>query len=554
MGRFYITTPIYYVNDVPHVGHAYTTVNADALARWHRLVGDEVFFLTGTDEHGAKVAEAAAEHGVSPQEWADTVVQRFLEAWRHLDIANDDFIRTTEPRHHHAVQALLQRIYDNGFIRLDVYRGLYCVSCEDYYTPEQLVGGQCPIHGRPVVEMEEENYFFELSRFEERLLSWYEERPDAIRPATKRNEALAFVRGGLKDISITRTSMQWGVPVPWDKRHVFYVWYDALINYLTAVGYGEDEERCRDWWPTVHHLIGKEIIRFHCVWWPAMCMAAGVDPPAQVFVHGWLLVGGQKLSKTLVRRQASLEAARDGEHGGARDGEHGGALGGEHGAARGGEAAAGGTGDGADRPVRLTEIAPQALTDDFGVDATRYHLLRDVAFGTDGEFSYEGLVARYNADLANNLGNLVARVATVVGTKCGGIGPAPDPNSALAAVAAEVVSGATSAWTRLAPHEALEATWRLIGAANAALEAAEPWKAEPGPALEAVLGDALEVLRLVSLLVSPAMPSTAAEIWRRIGLEGAPQDRRLPADAAWGGYPGGTPVEKGEPLFPRRRA
>ena len=538
MPRFYVTTPIYYVNDVPHVGHAYTTVNADALARWHRLVGDEVFFLTGTDEHGAKVAEAAAEHGVSPQEWADTVVQRFLEAWRHLDIANDDFIRTTEPRHYHAVQALLQRIYDNGFIRLDVYRGLYCVSCEDYYTPEQLVGGQCPIHGRPVVEMEEENYFFELSRFEERLLSWYEERPDTIRPATKRNEALAFVRGGLKDISITRTSMQWGVPVPWDKRHVFYVWYDALINYLTAVGYGEDEERCRDWWPTVHHLIGKEIIRFHCVWWPAMCMAAGVDPPAQVFVHGWLLVGGQKLSKTLVRRQASLEAARDGEHG----------------AARGGEAAAGGTGDGADRPVRLTEIAPQALTDDFGVDATRYHLLRDVPFGTDGEFSYEGLVARYNADLANNLGNLVARVATVVGTKCGGIGPAPDPNSALAAVAAEVVSGATSAWTRLAPHEALEATWRLIGAANAALEAAEPWKAEPGPALEAVLGDALEVLRLVSLLVSPAMPSTAAEIWRRIGLEGAPQDRRLPADAAWGGYPGGTPVEKGEPLFPRRRA
>jgi methionyl-tRNA synthetase len=552
--RFYVTTPIYYVNDVPHVGHAYTTVNADALARWHRLVGDEVFFLTGTDEHGAKVAEAAAEHGVSPQEWADTVVQRFLEAWRHLDIANDDFIRTTEPRHHHAVQALLQRIYDNGFIRLDVYRGLYCVSCEDYYTPEQLVGGQCPIHGRPVVEMEEENYFFELSRFEERLLSWYEERPDAIRPATKRNEALAFVRGGLKDISITRTSMQWGVPVPWDKRHVFYVWYDALINYLTAVGYGADEERCRDWWPTVHHLIGKEIIRFHCVWWPAMCMAAGVDPPAQVFVHGWLLVGGQKLSKTLVRRQARLEAARGGEHGGALGGEHGGARDGEHGAARGGEAAGGGTGDGAERPVRLTEIAPQALTEDFGVDATRYHLLRDVPFGTDGEFSYEGLVARYNADLANNLGNLVARVATVVGTKCGGIGPAPDPNSALAAVAAKVVSGATSAWTRLAPHEALEATWRLIGAANAALEAAEPWKAEPGPALEAVLGDALEVLRLVSLLVSPAMPSTAAEIWRRIGLEGAPQDRRLPADAAWGGYPGGTPVEKGEPLFPRRRA
>ncbi len=544
MPRFYVTTPIYYVNDAPHVGHAYTTVNADAIARWHRLVGDEVFFLTGTDEHGAKVAEAAAEHGMSPQEWADTVVRRFLDAWRDLDISNDDFIRTTEPRHHHAVQAFLQRIYDNGYISLGTYRGLYCVSCEDYYTPEQLVDGKCPVHGRPVEEMEEENYFFELSRFEDRLLRWYEENPEAIRPATKRNEAVSFVRGGLKDISITRTSMRWGVPVPWDERHVFYVWYDALVNYLTAVGYGADEERCRDWWPAVHHLIGKEIIRFHCVWWPAMCMAAGVDPPAHVFVHGWLLVGGQKLSKTLVRQQALMEAVRGADHDGAADPVD--AAGGTDGA---------GTADAAEseRPVRLTEIAPQALTADFGVDATRYHLLRDVPFGTDGDFSYEGLVSRYNADLANNLGNLVSRVATVVGSKCGGTGPAPSPESALAAVADEVVSGATRGWARLAPHEALESTWRLIGAANAALEAAEPWKAEPGPEVDAVLGDALEVLRLVSLLVSPAMPSVAREIWRRIGLDGTPQDRRLPADAAWGGYPGGVPVGRGEPLFPRRR-
>ncbi|MGH8988322.1 MAG: class I tRNA ligase family protein, partial [Acidimicrobiales bacterium] len=415
--------------------------------------------------------------------------------------------------------------------------GLYCVSCEDYYTSEQLVDGKCPVHARPVEEMEEENYFFELSKFEGRLLEWYEAHPEAIRPATKRNEALSFVRGGLRDISITRTSMSWGVPVPWDERHVFYVWYDALVNYLTAIGYGADDERCRRWWPAVHHLIGKEIIRFHCVWWPAMCMAAGVDPPAQVFVHGWLLVGGQKLSKTLVRQQARLEAAPGDGHDGV--------------AGPGGTT---GSGRDAERPVRLTEIAPQALTADFGVDATRYHLLRDVPLGTDGDFSYEGLVTRYNADLANNLGNLVARVATVVGTKCGGIGPAPDPTSALAAVAAEVVAGATSAWGRLAPHEALEVTWRLIGAANAALEAAEPWKAEPGPGVDSVLGDALEVLRLVGLLVSPAMPSTAAEIWRRIGLEGAPRDGRVPADAAWGGYPGGLLVEKGQALFPRRKA
>jgi methionyl-tRNA synthetase len=514
--RFYVTTPIYYVNDVPHVGHAYTTVNADALARWHRLRGDEVFFLTGTDEHGAKVAEAAAAHEMSPETWADTVVQRFTDAWRDLDVANDDFIRTTEPRHHRGVQAFLQQIYDNGFIRLDTYRGLYCVSCEDYYTAEQLVDGNCPVHGRPVVEMEEENYFFELSKFEDRLVRWYEAQPTAVRPGTKRNEALSFVRGGLNDISITRTSLTWGVPVPWDPTHVFYVWYDALVNYLTAIGYGTDDQRWRLWWPAVHHLIGKEIIRFHCVWWPAMCMAAGIDPPANVFVHGWLLVGGQKLSKTLAREQT-----------------------------RGAGASA--------RTVKLTEIAPQTLTRDFGVDATRYHLLRDVPFGTDGEFSYETMVARYNADLANNLGNLLARVATVVERKCAGVGPAPDPASGLATVAADVVASASAAWERLAPHEALEATWRLIGAANAALEAAEPWKAEPGPAVDAVLGGALEVLRLVSLLISPAMPSTAAEIWRRIGLEGAPADRRVPEDAVWGGYPGGLSVEKGNALFPRRK-
>ncbi len=511
MSRFYVTTPIYYVNDAPHVGHAYATVNADAMARWHRLVGDDVFFLTGTDEHGQKVARAAEENGVTPQEWTDRLSAHFAEAWAALDISNDDFIRTTEPRHYQAVQQFLQVIYDNGYITKDVYRGLYCVSCEQYYAEEELEGGtRCPVHRRPVELLEEENYFFRLSAFEDRLVAWYESEPGAVAPESKRNEALSFIKGGLRDISITRTSLRWGVPVPWDAGHVFYVWYDALINYLTAIGYGADEGRFGAWWPAVHHLIGKEIIRFHCVWWPAMCMAAGVDPPANVFVHGWLLMGGRKLSKSL--RTASGEAA-----------------------------------------ARLTDVAPQALAADFGVDAARYHLLRDVPLGTDGDFSYEGIVTRYNADLANNLGNLVARVATVVGSKCGGVGPAPDRASTLGPLSAEVVAGAAGAWERFAPHEALAETWRLIGAANAALEAAEPWKAEPGPAVDAVLGDALEVLRIVSLLVSPAMPSTAAEIWRRIGLDGAPADRTVPADAAWGGYPGGVPVEKGAPLFPRRK-
>jgi len=517
VSRFYLTTPIYYVNDAPHVGHAYATVNADAIARWHRLVGDDVLFLTGTDEHGAKVAEAAAQHGLSAQEWADRTVQRFTSAWAGLDIANDDFIRTTEPRHHRSVQAFLGAIYDNGYIELDTYRGLYCVSCEDYYTPEQLVDGLCPIHLRPVLEMEEENYFFKLSEFQDRLIEWYDRNPAAVRPEGKRNEALSFIKGGLKNISITRTSFDWGVPVPWDERHVFYVWYDALINYVTAIGYGEDPERFAAWWPGVHHLIGKEILRFHCVWWPAMCMAAGIDPPPNVFVHGWLLVGGQKLSKSWLAAAGQATEAGD------------------------------------DRPVQLAEIAPEALTSDFGVDAVRYHLLRDVPLGADGEFSYEGMVARYNADLANNLGNLLARVATVVGSKCAGVGPAPDPTSPLAVAAAVALDAAAAAWDRFAPQEALEATWRLIGAANAELEATEPWKQEPGPAVDAVLGSALEALRIVSLLIVPAMPSTAAAIWARLGLEGSPLDRRLPADGAWGGYPGGVPVEKGAVLFPRKR-
>jgi methionyl-tRNA synthetase len=526
VARFFITTPIYYVNDVPHVGHAYATVNADGLARWHRLLGDDVFFLTGTDEHGVKVAQAAEEHGMDPVAWTDQTVVRFADAWRALQISNDDFIRTSEARHHRAVQDFLQRIYDNGFIELGTYSGWYCVGCEAYKDESELLEGHvCADHLVPAQWLEEDNYFFKLSSFQDRLVEWYEANPEAVRPEGRRNEALAFIKGGLHDISITRTSTRWGVPVPWDPAHVFYVWYDALVNYITAIGFGADEQRFEAWWPAVHHLIGKEIIRFHCVWWPAMCMAAGIDPPAHVFVHGWLLVGGSRLSKTRIR-QAAGAARRSGA-----------------------EESAGGEG-----PVKLTEITPSALVDDFGVDAIRYHLLRDTPLGTDGEFSYEGITARYNADLANNFGNLVSRVATVVGSKCGGIGPAPDPASPLAALSAELVGRVSAAWERFAPHEALEATWQLIRETNAALEAAEPWKAEPGPAVDAVLGSALEALRIVAVLASPAMPETCAEVWRRIGLSGRPQDERVPQSVAWGGYRGGLPVDKGEPLFPRRRA
>ncbi len=372
MPPFYVTTPIYYVNDIPHIGHAYTTVIADGVARWHRLVGDDVRFTTGTDEHGLKVLRAAEEQGHGAREHADLTSARFRDTWDLLGITYDDFIRTSEPRHHRAVQELLQRVYDNGWIYKDTYSGLYCVACEAYYNDDDLVDGNCPIHGRPVEHLEEENWFFRLSAFEGPLTEWYEAHPDAVQPDGKRNEALGLIRHGLDDVSITRTSIDWGVPVPWDEDHVFYVWYDALINYATSVGFGVDDEQFQRWWPHVHHLLAKDILRFHCVYWPAMLLAAGLDPPHKLRVHGYLLVGGEKMSKT-----------------------------------------------------RLNQIFPADLVETFGVDGFRYHFLRDTPFGPDGDFSYEGMVARYNADLANQYGNLVARVSTVVAKKCDGVGPAP---------------------------------------------------------------------------------------------------------------------------------
>ncbi|MDE3044015.1 MAG: methionine--tRNA ligase [Acidobacteriota bacterium] len=505
MGRFYVTTPIYYVNDAPHVGSAYCTVNADALARWHRLAGDEVKFLTGTDEHGQKIADTAASHGVTPQAWVDQIAPRFLEAWRDLNISNDDFIRTTEPRHFRTVQAFLTKIYENGSIYKDVYEGLYCVSCEDYYTLEASDEGKCPIHGRPLTEMQEENWFFRLSAFQDRLLAFYEEHPNFVTPETRRNEALSFIKGGLKDISITRTSISWGIPVPWDERHVFYVWYDALINYLTAIGYGREDDEVEKWWPNSHHLVGKEIIRFHCVWWPAMCLAAGLEPVSHVQVTGWLLVGGKKLGKTMD----------------------------------------------ADAPVKLTDIVPSTLSAEFGVDPLRYYLLRETILGNDGEFSIESITARYNTDLANNLGNLVARVVAVVTAKCAGVGPAPSVNSTLRASAERALGEARLAWERFAPSLALEATWELIGATNAYLEEHAPWKMDAGDAVSSVLGDALEAIRLVAILITPAMPSVAEEIWRRIGLVGSPAEGPFDEVARWGRYPGGQHVVKADPLFPR---
>ena len=490
-----LTTPIYYANDAPHIGHAYTTVTADGVARWHRLRGDDVLFVTGTDEHGLKVQRSAEDSGLDPQVWVDRTSQRYVDAWNQLDISYDQFIRTTEPRHHRAVQKILQACYDNGDIELRTYEGPYSVADEAYVTEDEVA--ELERLGRPVITMREENYFFLLSKFEDRLLDWYQSNPELVRPASKRNEAIGFIKQGLQDFSISRTSIDWGVPIPWDTQHVTYVWFDALTNYITAAGYGTDDAQFAKWWPG-HHLIGKDILRFHCVYWPAMLMSAGVEPPSNISVHGFLLIGGEKMSKT-----------------------------------------------------RLNHIAPADLVEDFGVDGFRYHFLRDQNFGPDGDFSYEGMVARYNSDLANNLGNLMNRVATVVAKKCDGIGPAPRPDSPLAEVAASAVATADDAWCRVAPSEALEATWQIIRDTNSLLEDAEPWKAEPGPDTDAVLGDALEALRLVAILASPAVPAASREIWRRIGLDGSPEQCRVGVDTQWGLYPGGLTVAKGDPIFPR---
>ncbi len=499
MGRYYLTTPIYYVTAKPHLGHAYTTIVGDALARWHRLLGDDVHFLTGTDEHGQKVAQAAEAAGSTPQEFVDSIAPLYAQAWEQLNITNDDFIRTTEERHKIGVAELLQRCYDAGDIELDTYAGKYCVACEAYYTDEELDPGDlCKIHKRPVEYYEEENYFFRLSRFEQRLLDWYAAHPGAIVPEFRGNEALGFIRGGLRDFSVSRTSLEWGIPIPWDPKHTAYVWFDALANYITAVGFGSDPERFADWWPG-RHLIGKDIIRFHCVYWPAMLLSAGIEPPLQWAVGGWLLSGGEKMSKT-----------------------------------------------------SGNVVNPLDLIPEVGVDGFRYYVLAETAYGQDGDFTYEGLIGRYNSDLANNLGNLLSRVATVVGKQCGGVGSVPSASSPLAAAAAAAVAGTIEGWHDVQPSRALDATWTLIRATNAYLEANEPWKAEPGAAVDTVMGDALEALRIVAILASPALPDTCQQVWERIGLPGQVSDQRLPDAAAWGGYPGGTTVVKGAPLFPRK--
>jgi methionyl-tRNA synthetase len=509
MGKdvYYITTPIYYPNADPHIGHGYTSVAADFLARYHRLRGEEVVLLTGTDEHGLNLQRRAEAAGKDPQTWVDEMAPRWREVWAGLDIAYDDYIRTTEPRHEKAVQRLLTAVHENGRddIYLGTYEGLYCVSCEAYYTEDELVDGMCPIHGTPVEHVKEENYFFRLSAYADRLLEHYERRREAVQPETRRNEVLSLIRGGLQDFSISRTNFRWGIPLPWDPKHVCYVWFDALTNYITAAGYGTDEARFSRIWPANVHLIGKDILRFHAVYWPAMLMAGGVEPPEQVWAHGFLTVGGQKMSKT-----------------------------------------------------NATGIHPFELVDHFGVDSYRYFFIREIQFGQDGSFSWESMVDRHNADLANGLGNLASRILAMLAASFDGVVPETEAEGVeddLPAVTADVTRRYDEHMAELALTQALAAVWEIVGRANGYLVERQPWTLAKDEARRAELAGILyasaETLRILAILIVPIMPGAATRLWQQLGIEEPLEAQRLPHAAAWGGLRPGTKTVKGDALFPR---
>jgi methionyl-tRNA synthetase len=513
MGRdvFYITTPIYYANDVPHIGHAYNAVNTDFIARYHRLRGERVFHLTGTDEHGLKVARAAEAQGVTPQVWTDQLEASWRDVWARLDIAYDDYIRTTQPRHREAVAKLLQTVYHNGRedIYLGHYEGQYCVPCEAYYVEADLLEGNlCPVHERPVEFLREDNYFFRLSAYADLLLEHYGSHPDAVQPEARRNEVLSLIRGGLQDFSISRTTFDWGIPLPWNETHVTYVWFDALTNYITAAGYTGDPSRFAQLWPANIHSIGKDILRFHAVYWPAMLMAAGVEPPAQVWAHGYLTVGGKKMSKT-----------------------------------------------------NLTGIHPFELVEHFGVDSYRYFWLRQIAWGSDGDFSWEAMVERHNADLANGLGNLASRVLAMLGSYFDGVVPAVELEGCeadLPAVTAEAAARYDARMLAVELQSAVVAVWSIVDRLNGYLVEKEPWKAAKDPERRAevasVLYAAAESLRILAVLISPIMPQAAERLWLQLGLAGAAVDQRVPAAVQWGQLAPGTKTHKGDALFPRLEA
>ena len=506
---FFVTTPIYYVNDVPHLGHAYTTVAADFIARWHRMKGRDVLLLTGTDEHGQKVLRSAEAQGLTPKEWTDRIVPRWAEVWRALDIAYDDFIRTTEARHEGPVQNFVQELYDRGQIYLGSYEGLYCVGCESFKQPDDLVDGKCPLHNVAPEVVEEENYFFRLSEYADRLIELFTTDDRFVMPETRRNEVLGKVRQGLDDLSISRVSFDWGIRVPWDPKHVIYVWIDALQNYITAIGYGADKARFERIWPADVHLMAKDILWFHSVIWPAMLMALDLPVPRTVYAHGYLQVGGAKMSKST-----------------------------------------------------LTGISPHDLLGTFGSDGFRYFFMREVSFGQDGNFSWEQMAARYNSDLANDLGNLASRVLSMAGRYLGGTVPPPPTQDelqpadhALMQVQRESFEEMSQAMDDIALTDALKVCWRFVRKANAYVEEVAPWKlakdVNERRRLEIVLYLLADSLRLLAMQVWAIMPRAADELWARLGLDGTVAGHRFDSDGAWFRLPADATVHQGEPLFPR---
>ena len=510
MGRdvFFISSAIPYVNAEPHVGTAYEIIACDFIARYRRQRGEAVHFLTGTDEHSLNVARSSAELGITPQEWVDRMVPKWQEVWSRLDISNDDFIRTSETRHAQRVQAFVQRLHDRGEIYLGTYEGPYCVSCEEFKREKELIDGNCPIHGRPVEILSEENYFFPLSKYQQRLLDLYAETPASVMPDFRRNEVMMFVAGGLQDLSISRSGTDWGIPLPWDSKHVVYVWVDALLNYATAVGFGTDPETFERLWPADLHIIGKDIVRFHAVIWPALLMAAGVEVPKTVFAHGFINVGGEKMSKS----------SGTGTH-------------------------------------------PFELLDHFGVDSYRYYFMREISFGQDGSFSWESMTERHNADLANGLGNLASRVLAMLATSFDGVVPepvTPGAESDLPSVIADALGRYDEHMLAVRLQPALVSVWDIVARANHYLVEKEPWKLAKDPAnrdeVASVLYAAAETLRVLAVAIAPIMPAAAARLWQQLGMPEALGAQRLPGAGAWGGLAPGTRTAKGESLFPRLEA
>jgi methionyl-tRNA synthetase len=508
--RFYITTPIYYINAEPHLGHAYTTLVADCVARAHRLLGEDVLFLTGTDEHGQKVERAAQKSGQSTRTFADLVAQQFRDLVPVINASNDDFIRTTEPRHHAASQQLWRRVRDRGFIYKGKYEGLYCTVDEVFIPETQLVDGRCPLCGNAVEYIAEESYFFRLSAFQQPLLDHYRSNPEFVTPPGRRNEMLAFLEAGLEDLSVSRTSFTWGIPVPDDPAHVMYVWFDALTNYMTAAGYGSTEPagtaRFEKYWPADVHLIGKEIVRQHAIYWPAFLMAAGLPLPRRVVSHGWWLMEGAKMSKS-----------------------------------------------------KGNVVRPQDYIARFGLDGFRYFVFREMVFGQDASFTDEAILTRYNADLANDLGNLVSRVTTLIHRSCGGRVPSPDPDllarpeeEEIVRAGSELVSRVRQAIQRFELSVALRDIWELIGATNRYIVTREPWKLAKDPSRHPELQTSLYVpadaLRIIAELLRPFMPATAE---RTLQMLGVPTAAASWADLRSGTLPTGTPLGQTAALFPR---